>query len=976
MIQNTTFFSIIIPTFNQARYLPAALESLLAQTDGDWEAIIVNDGSTDETHAIAEDYALRDARIRCIHKPNGGVASALNAGLACAHGAWLHWLSSDDMFEPTKLEINRRWIERYPEIKFFFSYFTLLREPSGSREKRDLWGPLPDPRHQLLTLFYRNFISGISICVNRAAWDSVGHFDESLRYAQDYDQWLRLLQRYQGRFIPEWTVISRNHVDQGSETFPDACYYDTAKAAIRFINKHGFGELVPWLDFADKNEVRRAVSYALDVASDRSAFLYSLGAHPALILRILEWVFSQACDDEDLRSEVQRRVAENSLVKGDDDWVWMWRQLATAIHPDGRPCIYYPIDIMNLELREYRQRRLRGDLSASGLCDYLVKFECLTPNNLDRLGVCGPRVALLLETEGCLERYVPVLQRLAEQGTRIVALVLANSQPSVSWRQYAWGDLVDVAAYDKDCLPWLGEVELVVTSPGISIPLWLNGFAEIELATGETAERVERYVVDTYFKLGTKRRHVVFLERVLWGGGAERVVLDVARHLDRKMYHPVILTMFDEHLPPEELPSYISIYNKQALARAEAENSTGPKKLAIRKESFTAVRRVYHWLVPINLRNKFRLRQRLSGLRHTPLSLVASSHSPEPGNFAILSENGAIDASDDSRALDYVSAAVHHSPNVEMVLKVIGELGGDAVLVAVMEEAAVVAWLAQGGKAMPYMVSLHTFESDCMADIYRVPMRQRAERHWLSMACNHARSVTLPSDGCVEDLRRNFSVESQKIRKLWNPIDCAAVRRQSFQLDADALAWRDKANGFRLVHVGRLDPQKNHDLLLDACVELKRRGLRVSLALVGEGHDRHRIENRISELDISGEVTLVGERRNPFPWIKAADSLILTSHFEAFALVLVEAMVCGTPVVAVDCPAGPREVLGNGEYGLLVPSNDVIALADAVEKIMADPDLRQKLVACGYDRAGVFDIKRIVKEWQSLIDAIPSLRQD
>lgn len=964
------FASIIIPTFNQARYLPAALDSLLAQTDGDWEAIVVNDGSTDETFEIAESYRHRDARIRCIHKSNGGVASALNAGLACARGDWIHWLSSDDMFEPTKLEINQLWIKRHPETKFFFSYFTLLRHATGVREKRDLWGPIPDPAHQLLTLFYRNFISGITICVNRWAWQSVGCFDESLHYAQDYDQWLRLLQRYQGRFIPEWTVISRNHADQGSEVFPDACYFDTAKAAIRFINEHSFQELVPWLDFKNKKEVRRAVSYALEVASDRTAFLYSLGAHPALILRVVEWVFSPHCDDVDLRSLVRQRVAENSLAEGRDDWVWMWRQLATIMHPEGRPCTYHPVSPVDLALREYRQRLLRSEPSAASLRNYLIKFESTTPNDLTALGEFGPRVAFLL-AGGSLEMYVPVLHRLAERGTRIVVLVLADSQSSVFWQQHAWGELIGVGAYDQDCLPWLGEVELVVDLSGEGIPLWLGGLAGIELAPYETVDRVEQYLVDTYYAPVTKRRPVVFLERVLWGGGAERVVLDVVSHLDRQRYHPVILTMFDEHTSSPKLPSHVSTYSACSFANTETGVPCDLTKLPLRQRQLAAMHHIYHRVMPANLRNKLRLGQRLMGLRQALLTRIARDNPSSPSGFVTRGGNNVVEVHDDANSLDYIGAAVHHNTNAEAVLKTVAEVGSDAVLVAVMEEAAVTAWLAQGGRRIPYLVSLHTFESQCMVDIYSVPMRRRAESHWLSSACNHAHAVTLPSDGCVEDLRHNFSVTSDNIRKLWNPVDCAVVRRLSFQHEAEALAWSDHADVFRLVHVGRLDPQKNHDLLFDACVELKRRGLRLSLTLVGEGHDRRRIEKRIAELGIAGEVTLVGERKNPFPWIRAADALVLTSRFEAFALVLVEAMVCGTPVVSVDCPAGPAEVLNNGEYGLLVPNNNSTALADAIERLMDNSELCQNFVTRGYERAAVFDIKQIVKEWQSLIDAVP-----
>ena len=123
-MEKTPFFSILVPTYNQAQYLGEALDSVLAQTDSDWEAVIVNDGSTDSTPQVLEQYAQKDPRFKIFHQENGGTGSALNMALKFAQGQWICWLSSDDLFETKKLEIHRQWINKYPEYKFFFSNFT------------------------------------------------------------------------------------------------------------------------------------------------------------------------------------------------------------------------------------------------------------------------------------------------------------------------------------------------------------------------------------------------------------------------------------------------------------------------------------------------------------------------------------------------------------------------------------------------------------------------------------------------------------------------------------------------------------------------------------------------------------------------------------------------------------------------------------------------------------------------------------
>lgn len=977
-MKKTVFATIIIPTYNQADFLAEALESLLAQTDSDWEAVVVNDGSTDNTEEIAECYARRDARIRCIHKANGGVASALNTGLAAARGEWIHWLSSDDMFEPEKLAINRRWIERYPETRFFFSYFTLLREATGTREKRDLWGPLPDPDHQLLTLFYRNFVSGISICVSRQAWVETGFFDESLRYAQDYDQWLRLLQQHQGRFIPEWTVISRNHAAQGSETFPDACYFDTAKAAIRFINQHSFKELVPWLNFNDREAVRNAVTAALDVASDRTSFLYCLGVHPALMLRVIEWTFSDECRDPELRALVQRRVGDNAFNDGDDDWSWMWGQLAATIHPGvAAPFHYRPTNPVWLAIREYRQRKLQGGEAHVPLRDYLIRFDNITPDDPGSSGARGPRIALLLDHHRSLERFVGALDCLAHRGARILCLFRSDDSTNAPWQQHPWGDVVRVEAFDQDCLPWLGEVDLAVGVPGVKIPVWLAASSYLELEESDAAKRFELYALEAFWGPQSRLRPVVFLERVLWGGGAERVVMDLAKHLDRKRYRPIILTMFDEHTEPPVVPAHIETYNVRRFTSGG--NSSPPSVLAAspfplsaRHRLISGMQRIYAGVMPSEVRARIKLGQRLINLRHgfrTGVSLVWRRPKRQE-SAKVLGSIGS--QAEDRFALDYVSAAAHHTPNAEGLIKTLETIAPGALVISVMEEAAATTWLAQAGAKFPYVVSLHTFESLCMADIFRVPARRRAESRLLAAACGEAAAVTFPSQGCCDDMSQNFQLSSSRLKKIWNPVCCAAIRRRSFQQDDRASNWRRHASGFRLVHVGRLDPQKNHDLLLAACLELKRRQRSFSLAIVGDGYDRPRVEQLVASLGLAHDVTFVGEQKNPFPWVAAADALLLTSRFEAFSLVLIEAMVCGTPVVSVDCPAGPGEVLARGEYGLLVPNNDPAEFANAVERLMINPSLAQHLSAVGYQRAEVFDIRNIVPQWQSLIDAVPT----
>lgn len=100
--------SIIVPIYNIEKFLPCCIDSILAQTFTEWELILVDDGSKDTCGSICDEYATKDGRIRVIHKPNGGLTSARNAGLAMASGEWVMHLDGDDWIEPDMLELLLR----------------------------------------------------------------------------------------------------------------------------------------------------------------------------------------------------------------------------------------------------------------------------------------------------------------------------------------------------------------------------------------------------------------------------------------------------------------------------------------------------------------------------------------------------------------------------------------------------------------------------------------------------------------------------------------------------------------------------------------------------------------------------------------------------------------------------------------------------------------------------------------------------
>lgn len=189
------------------------------------------------------------------------------------------------------------------------------------------------------------------------------------------------------------------------------------------------------------------------------------------------------------------------------------------------------------------------------------------------------------------------------------------------------------------------------------------------------------------------------------------------------------------------------------------------------------------------------------------------------------------------------------------------------------------------------------------------------------------------------DMRREaerlFVDRNVCIEELPNVIDVEAIRKR-----ADAAIERP-ASSF-IVSVARLDEgQKDHKTLLHAYARLRRfRPNTPDLVLIGDGPDRAMLERVAAELCVGDAVHFLGFCSNPFPYIRQAEMLVLSSRYEGFGMVLAEAMALGTPVVSADCPTGPRDLLDGGEAGLLVPPGDAEAMASAMERLLTDSALR------------------------------------
>lgn len=210
--------SIVLPAYNGARYLHESVESILAQTYGTWQLVLVDDASTDETPSIVAEYAARDERIESLrHETNQGLCAGLNDGFAAARGDYLTWTSDDNRYRPDALERMVAFLEGRSDVDVVYTDYSVIdadgRETSRERVRDTSW------------FVYMNVINGCFL-YRRRVHDELRGYDETIGVAEDFDFWLRASTRfrieplhenlYEYRFHPNSLTISGPEALQAS----------------------------------------------------------------------------------------------------------------------------------------------------------------------------------------------------------------------------------------------------------------------------------------------------------------------------------------------------------------------------------------------------------------------------------------------------------------------------------------------------------------------------------------------------------------------------------------------------------------------------------------------------------------------------------------------------------------------------------------------------------------------------------------
>ncbi|MEZ5931157.1 MAG: glycosyltransferase [Alphaproteobacteria bacterium] len=226
-----------------------------------------------------------------------------------------------------------------------------------------------------------------------------------------------------------------------------------------------------------------------------------------------------------------------------------------------------------------------------------------------------------------------------------------------------------------------------------------------------------------------------------------------------------------------------------------------------------------------------------------------------------------------------------------------------------------------------------------------------------------ADAIIAVSNGVADNLHHAVRVEPERIHAIANGILLERIDRLAAAPSPHP--WLDDRSRPVVVALGRLVRKKDYPTLLRAFARLRaRRPAR--LIILGEGRKRPAIERLRAELGLDGAVDLPGRVENPFAYLARASLYVLSSTFEGMPSALIEALACGCPAVATDCPSGPSQILDDGRYGRLVPVGDVGALAEAMDAALADPPPRARQNG----RAQEFSADRTIDGYLDVLDGV------
>ncbi len=290
-------------------------------------------------------------------------------------------------------------------------------------------------------------------------------------------------------------------------------------------------------------------------------------------------------------------------------------------------------------------------------------------------------------------------------------------------------------------------------------------------------------------------------------------------------------------------------------------------------------------------------------------------------------------------------------------------------LLSALEHTNIIALLAAklAGTGTRVVVSVHTTLSRAVQD--SPLLRARLFPYLIRRLYPWAARVVAVSEAARDDLLATTGLHPDSVRVILNPV----VTPSLFRKGAEPLShpWLSTGEAPVILAVGRMVTAKNFELLIRAFARLRKQ-MPARLIILGEGELLPRLQSLTQRLEVAADVQMPGFTENPYAYMARADLFVLSSNFEGLPTVLIEALALGTPVVATDCPSGPREILGGGRYGILTPTGDEHALANGMFQALNNPVADTEAVEKSWQP---YELGRVTTEYLSLLLGHPAVAE-
>lgn len=232
--------SVILTCYNGARWIARAIESILAQSYEDFELVIIDDGSTDNSKEVVASY-LCDKRVHYIYQENRGFSAAVNRGIKESSGSLIGFIGQDDLWMPNKLELQMKYLNEHKNVDLVHSNHCFINSEERIIEVRDVKIPNFASRKKVVEeLFLNNFIGFETVLIKRKCFDEVGFFDEHMVGFSDHDMWLRVAGSHNIGYLNLSLVKKRQHEFRLSKVRIEAVLKDEFLIVKKAIDHHPF----------------------------------------------------------------------------------------------------------------------------------------------------------------------------------------------------------------------------------------------------------------------------------------------------------------------------------------------------------------------------------------------------------------------------------------------------------------------------------------------------------------------------------------------------------------------------------------------------------------------------------------------------------------------------------------------------------------------------------------------------------------